>query len=151
MNYSNLLVEKKKGVAWLTLNRPDAMNALDPETHVQLRACLAELDNDPEVRVIVITGAGRAFSAGGDLKWTLAHQDDPIAVAEYGQLFHDTFHLMEHMNKINIAMINGHALAGRPRAGGGLWHRRVTPGHGSTRLAGCGPRPFSSHAAPDDR
>lgn len=112
MNYSNLLVEKKKGAAWLTLNRPDAMNALDPETHKQLQSCLTELDQDPEVRVIVITGAGRAFSAGGDLKWTLAHQDDPIAVANYGQLFHDTFFLMEHMSKINIAMINGHALAG---------------------------------------
>ena len=82
MNYSNLLVEKKKGTAWLTLNRPDAMNALDPDTHKQLQSCLTELDEDPEVRVIVITGAGQAFSAGGDLKWTLAHQDDPIAVAE---------------------------------------------------------------------
>ena len=112
MKYDHLLVEKKNGAAWLTLNRPEAMNALDPDTHTQLQNCLSELDKDPEVRVVIITGAGRAFSAGGDLKWTLSHQDDPIAVAEYGQLFHDTFFLMEHMSKINIAMINGHALAG---------------------------------------
>ncbi len=112
MKYDHLLVEKKNGIAWLTLNRPEAMNALHPDTHGQLQHCFAELDKDPEVRVIVITGAGRAFSAGGDLKWISGHRDDPIAIANYGQMFHDTFFLMEHMSKINIAMINGHALAG---------------------------------------
>jgi enoyl-CoA hydratase/carnithine racemase len=112
VKYDHLLVEKKTGAAWLTINRPEAMNALHPDTHAQLQHCLSELDRDPEVRVVIITGAGRAFSAGGDLKWISSHRDDPIAIAGYGQMFHDTFFLMEHMSKVNIAMINGHCLAG---------------------------------------
>jgi len=112
MQYDHIVVEKKDRAAWITLNRPQALNALAPDTHRQLQHAFLELDKDPEVRVIVITGAGRAFCAGGDLKWTSAHRDDPIAVAAYGQQFHDTFYVMEHLAKVTIAMVNGLAYAG---------------------------------------
>src|SRR5262245_62192041 len=67
-NPSVLLVEKKDGVATVTLNRPDRMNSLTTPMLQQLAAALPELADDPEVRVVVLTGAGeRAFSAGADL------------------------------------------------------------------------------------
>ena len=61
-------VERENGVAWVTLNRPDRMNALTVEMMTALRDRLAEVSEDPEVRCVVLTGAGeRAFSAGADL------------------------------------------------------------------------------------
>ncbi len=112
MEYTDIILEKKDGVAWITLNRPKALNALAPDTHRQLQHALLEIDKDPEVRVGVITGAGRAFCAGGDLKWISSHRDDHRAIAGYGQLFHDTFYIMEHMSKVIIAMVNGLCYAG---------------------------------------
>jgi len=112
MEYTDIIIEKKDGVAWITLNRPKALNALAPDTHRQLQHALLEIDKDPEVRVVVITGAGRAFCAGGDLKWISSHRDDPGTITGYGQLFHDTFYIMEHMSKVIIAMVNGLCYAG---------------------------------------
>src|SRR3984885_16279493 len=64
-----LLVERQDAVAVVTLNRPEAMNALSKALRAALRQALAELDADPSVKVIVLTGAGeRAFTAGLDLK-----------------------------------------------------------------------------------
>jgi len=112
MEYTDIILEKKDGVAWITLNRPKALNALAPDTHRQLQHALLEIDKDPEVRVVVITGIGRAFCAGGDLKWISSHRDDSRTIAAYGQLFHDTFYIMEHMSKVIIAMVNGLCYAG---------------------------------------
>ena len=112
MEYTDIIVEKKNGAVWLTLNRPKALNALAPDTHRQLQHALLEIDKDPEARVVVITGAGRAFCAGGDLKWISSHKGDPITIAAYGQQFHDTFYIIEHMTKVVIAMVNGLCYAG---------------------------------------
>jgi len=68
MPYQHLTVERKDHVATLTLNRPDAYNALNLGLGRDLFAASLELDEDPDVRCIVITGAGRAFCAGGDVK-----------------------------------------------------------------------------------
>ena len=112
MNYDHIILEKKDGAAWITLNRPQALNALAPDTHTQLQHALLEVDKDPAVRVVVITGAGRAFCAGGDLKYISAQKDNPRVIAAYGQQFHDTFYIMEHMSKVIIAMVNGLCYAG---------------------------------------
>jgi len=63
-----LLFEKHGGVATLTLNRPDARNALTPAMFLDMERMLLEIEGDDEVRVVVLTGAGRGFSAGADLK-----------------------------------------------------------------------------------
>jgi len=63
-----LLVERGEGVGWLTLNRPDQRNAIDLVMRAALPVAIADLDADPDVRVIVLTGAGPAFCAGVDLK-----------------------------------------------------------------------------------
>jgi enoyl-CoA hydratase len=62
-----VLVESDGPIRILTLNRPDTLNAFDHEMHVELPRVLAELDHDRGARAVVLTGAGRAFSAGGDL------------------------------------------------------------------------------------
>ncbi len=67
MLFQTIRCEVVEGVATLTLNRPDKLNAFTEEMHAELRAALALIDEDPQVRVLVLTGAGRAFSAGQDL------------------------------------------------------------------------------------
>ncbi|NPV26058.1 MAG: enoyl-CoA hydratase/isomerase family protein [Firmicutes bacterium] len=66
--YSTILVKRTEGIGLLTLNRPDALNALNLLMREEIRLALEELGKDDEVRVVVITGAGRAFCAGGDVK-----------------------------------------------------------------------------------
>ncbi|HTY17427.1 MAG TPA: enoyl-CoA hydratase/isomerase family protein, partial [Myxococcota bacterium] len=63
-----LLFERQGGAAMLTLNRPAARNALTTNLFLELERMLLEIEADDEVRVVVLTGAGRAFSAGADLK-----------------------------------------------------------------------------------
>ena len=68
MVYQHLILERTDGVATITLNRPDAFNALDLELGRELFHASLEVDEDPAVRCVVITGAGKAFCAGGDVK-----------------------------------------------------------------------------------
>ena len=65
--YQHLLIEVNDGVALLTMNRPDVLNATNDRLHWELGHIWLDIGEDPEVRVAVVTGAGRAFSAGGDL------------------------------------------------------------------------------------
>lgn len=67
MSYETILYEVSDGVAVITLNRPDRLNAFSRQMHLDLSACLREAARDPEVRALVVTGAGRAFCAGQDL------------------------------------------------------------------------------------
>src|SRR5499426_2244860 len=68
MNDDTILYETADGIATITLNRPDSLNALLPEMSDRLVGLVAQADADDAVRVIVLTGAGKAFSAGADLK-----------------------------------------------------------------------------------
>ncbi|HEY7294777.1 MAG TPA: enoyl-CoA hydratase-related protein, partial [Dehalococcoidia bacterium] len=68
MPYQDLQLEVRDGACWITLDRPEQMNALSPEMGDGLVSALEQAGRDDEVRTIVITGAGRAFCAGGDLK-----------------------------------------------------------------------------------
>lgn len=65
--YKLIIVEKKDGVAKITMNRPDKLNALMSEMNFEIISALRDLDLDDSVRVVILTGAGRAFSAGGDI------------------------------------------------------------------------------------
>src|SRR5215813_3569003 len=68
MDFRYLTLERRHGVATITLNRPDAYNALDLGLGRDLFHATLEVDEDPDVRCVVITGAGKAFCAGGDVK-----------------------------------------------------------------------------------
>ncbi|MBM4463508.1 MAG: enoyl-CoA hydratase/isomerase family protein, partial [Chloroflexi bacterium] len=77
MQYKNIIFEKKNRIAKITLNRPKELNSIDMDTHLELQAALTDSEKDPEIRVVVITGAGRAFCAGADLKSAVALNDKP--------------------------------------------------------------------------
>ena len=67
MAYENILYEKQRSGVLITLNRPEALNSLSTELRAELHAALEEAKDDPEVRAVVLTGAGRAFSAGANM------------------------------------------------------------------------------------
>src|SRR5256712_2133384 len=68
MNFESLTLDRRDGVATITLNRPDALNALNLALGRELFHAALDVDDDPRVRCVVITGAGKAFCAGGDVK-----------------------------------------------------------------------------------
>jgi enoyl-CoA hydratase len=104
-------VELDGGVAVLTVNRPEAMNALDVELLRELHARLEELAHDPAARVVVMTGSGeRAFIAGADVKYMTGLS--VLEAREWGRLGQAAALLLETMSKPTIAAINGFALGG---------------------------------------
>ena len=107
----SIVVERDDAVAIVTVDRPDAMNALDVETLTELRDRLEGLAADADTRVIVLTGAGdRAFIAGADIKYMSAL--DVSQAKAWGALGHETARLLETMPQPTIASINGFALGG---------------------------------------
>lgn len=67
MQYKTILVEKRDGIAVITLNRPDKLNAVNLEMRLEVLNALDELEVDEGIRVVIFTGAGRAFCAGADI------------------------------------------------------------------------------------
>src|SRR6266487_3195960 len=104
-------VESSGGVAVVTIDRPEALNALDLPTLTELRDRLQELAHDAEARVVILTGAGdRAFVAGADIRYMSG-----LGVEEakgWGALGHEAGRLLETMPKPTIAAVNGFALGG---------------------------------------
>ena len=99
------------GVAVLTLDRPEAMNALDVATLTALRDRLRDAESDAGTRVIVLTGAGeRAFAAGADIKYMSGLGVE--AAQEWGALGHECGRRLETIPKPTIAAVNGFALGG---------------------------------------
>jgi enoyl-CoA hydratase len=104
-------VTKAEGVAVVTIDRPDALNAIDLPTLTRLRDELAALADDDGTRVVILTGAGdRAFVAGADIKYMSGLDVDEAK--KWGALGHETASLLETMPKPAIAAVNGFALGG---------------------------------------
>ena len=110
MEYQTILVEKKDRVAVVTLNRPKALNALNLQVSKDLAQCALMLDADPEVWVAVITGAGRAFAAGADIKEI--RQRTPVQMREWGRELFTSLERFGGMEMPVIAAVNGLALGG---------------------------------------
>ncbi|MEW6275073.1 MAG: enoyl-CoA hydratase-related protein [Bacillota bacterium] len=109
MGDQKLLLEKRDGIALLTLNRPEVNNALDRQTWFALDEAIKEVRADAEVRVLIITGAGeRAFAAGADVRWL--KERPPLDLLERGPqaIMLD----LEKLPKPVIAAVNGYALGG---------------------------------------
>jgi len=107
----NLLYEKKGAIAYVTLNRPKVLNALNQRTWEDLRAAFEDARDDAEVRGVILTGAGdKAFIAGADIS-ELSHVTaiEAEKSSTYGQ---EVLNLIENLGKPVIAAINGFALGG---------------------------------------
>jgi enoyl-CoA hydratase len=108
--YQHLLVEKQDGIALLTMNRPEVYNATNGRLHYELGRIWLDIGEDPEVRVAVITGAGRAFSAGGDLDMIEGFLGDPAAIASTMKEASDLVYNILNLDKPVISAINGIAV-----------------------------------------
>src|SRR2546429_9033404 len=111
MTFSNILAEKKNSIAYVTVNRPKVLNALNMATMEELRAAFHEIKNDASVRVVIFTGAGeKAFIAGADISELARH--DAVSGKEYAHRGQSVLDLIENLGKPVIACINGFALGG---------------------------------------
>jgi len=111
MTFSNILFEKKSTIAYVTVNRPMVLNALNMATMDELRAAFHDIKNDSGVRVVILTGAGeKAFIAGADIG-ELA-QNNAVVAKEYALRGQSVLNLIENLGKPVIACINGFALGG---------------------------------------
>ena len=99
-------------LAVLTLDRPAELNPLDHDTIRALRAALDALDREPRVRAIAVTVAGRAFSAGGDMKKYRTLQRDPVGFPAFLDDLHSLLTAMGAAATPVIALVNGIAVAG---------------------------------------
>lgn len=106
--YKTLLVERKGRVAKITINRPDNLNALNAEVMAELVCCLDEIDRNKAVAVSILTGAGRAFAAGADIKEMQSQSFSDMYVDDYFAGW-DRF---AGARKPIIAAVNGFALGG---------------------------------------
>ncbi len=107
----NILYEKKGAVAYITLNRPKVLNALNQRTWEELRSAFEDARDDAEVRGIIVTGAGdKAFAAGADIsELAKATAVEAEKSSSYGQ---EVLNLVESLGKPVIAAVNGFALGG---------------------------------------
>ena len=111
MSYENILFEKKNAIAYVTINRPKVLNALNMATMEELRAAFTEVKHDAHVRVAILTGAGeKAFVAGADINELARH--DAIGAKEYTHRGQAVLDLIENLGKPVIACVNGFALGG---------------------------------------
>jgi len=114
-DYQNIVFERREpGILWMTLNRPDTLNAADARLHTELVEIWQTIDRDPTVRVAVITGAGRGFSSGGDFKLV---EDAYQNLDEIMRILDEARELVYNMlrcSKPIISAING------PAVGAGL-------------------------------
>jgi len=107
---SDLLESIEDGVATLTLNRPDRLNAFSPDSLGALREAFTRLGSDPAVGAVVLTGAGRAFCAGGDIKTMGQRAEQSYEQRLEGlRAMHQLPQLMRMVPKVIIGMINGAA------------------------------------------
>src|SRR5262245_54523657 len=111
MNYSDyrhLLFDKKpNGVVQITINRPEVMNATNARLHWELTQVWLTIDADPDARVALVTGAGRAFSAGGDLGLVEEMAGNADAVSRTMREASDLVYNMINLDKPVVSAING--------------------------------------------
>lgn len=117
MSFTSIVMEKRDRVAKIVLNRPSALNAIDDVVLREIGEAVADLGKDEGVRAVIITGKGKAFSVGADLKLLKLFTDESMDVClrkldEFGILWHRVFKMIEDSPKPTIAAINGFAFAG---------------------------------------
>jgi len=108
MKFECILYEKDRGVAAVKLNRPKVLNAMNKQLWLDVQAALEDAQNDPEIKVLVVTGEGRAFSTGADLKESKTRTIE--AYRDYLEELQEASRKIIRFEKPTIAAINGYAL-----------------------------------------
>ncbi len=114
MDYEFLLLSVDEGLATITLNRPQQANAFDLRLSHELMQVAIRCDEDPSIRAVLLTGAGKMFSAGGDMKAFTSAEDPAVLVKEMTTYLHAAVSRFARMSAPLIVAVNGTA------AGGGL-------------------------------
>ena len=109
MDFENIQYEKKGHITYVTLDRPEVMNAINPPLHAELTQAWSDFIDDDDAWVAILTGAGdRAFCAGSDLKWRVEGADD----SALRNPVHSPVHVLDRCYKPVIAAVNGYAIGG---------------------------------------
>jgi len=108
MNFECVIYEKQAGVSTITLNRPQVLNAMNRQLWVDVQQALEDAKADADIKVVIITGAGRAFSTGADLKESKTRS--PEAYRDYLETLQEASRKIIRFEKPTIAAINGYAL-----------------------------------------
>ncbi len=108
MDFDTIIYEKKEGIAIIKINRPHVLNAMNRQFWIDFREALSDVREDPEIRVLIITGEGRAFSTGADLKES--KDRTPEDYREYIEGLQEVSREIIYFEKPIIAAINGYAL-----------------------------------------
>jgi enoyl-CoA hydratase len=112
-SFKTILFEKKNKIAFVTLNRPDMMNALELETIRELKKLFVSMEKDPEVLGVIVTGAGRAFCAGADLsKSNVSGGNQYFTTRDFVAEAQDLMNQIEAFAHPVIAAVNGYSLGG---------------------------------------
>ncbi|SMO48420.1 short chain enoyl-CoA hydratase [Thalassovita litoralis] len=111
MTTDPILLDVDNAIATITINRPETLNALDVQTIRAMHRVLDKVEKDPDVRVLIFTGAGRAFIAGGDIADLNSRQGLPH-YQEFAEEIHGLFRRIETFDKPTIGAVNGFALGG---------------------------------------
>ncbi len=114
LHFETVKIEKKDGITFVILNRPEKRNALSPQMHYDMDEALIHLATDPETKVLVLTGAGKAFTAGQDLKlYFRGTANDPVERAKAAHASESwRSHRLINFPKPTIAMVNGFVFGG---------------------------------------
>ena len=112
--FETVKIEKQKGITFLILIRPEKRNAMSPQLHYDMDEALIYLATDPETKVLVLTGAGKAFTAGQDLKeYFRGTSNDPVERFKASQASESwRSHRLATFPKPTIAMVNGYVFGG---------------------------------------
>src|SRR2546425_12543344 len=107
-DYQHLVFERRPhGVLLITINRPEVLNATNDRLHWELTQIWLTLDRDPDTRVAVVTGAGRAFSAGGGLEMGGENATDPRRPARTGREAPDIVYNMSNLDQPLVSALHG--------------------------------------------
>ena len=108
MNFECIIYEKEIGIATIKLNRPKVLNAMNKQLWLDIQAALEDAKNDADIKVLVVTGEGRAFSTGADLKESKTRT--PEEYRDYLEELQEASRKIIHFEKPTIAAVNGYAL-----------------------------------------
>jgi len=110
MAFETIIFEKRENIGYVTFNRPEVLNAISTQLLTDLRQAINEIEQDKDIRVVIITGAGRAFMAGADISQLV--KMNPLEINEWNHRIIENFGALEALKQPVIAAINGYALGG---------------------------------------